>query len=262
MTDGEPTVVGRSTPFCSACGRALEAGARYCGVCGAERLDSTDPDATRPIVTESTTVMERVEDDPVVVDDPVLVAARDSNLAWWLAAVAAAVVILFLLVALLTRDDDDDDETVATSPTTVVVVPEDTTAPPVAVAPPVADATPAPPMTSQSPTAGDVGSGGSTATTASAPVARQGKAQPFELTDLEVLDEGGRFAGRASIRNSDERARGGSFTVRLFKGGRAIGTLTGNVSSIPAGSTQTVSLTSSDAYVDGVDRYEFAAQPS
>ena len=277
VTDREPIVPTRSAPFCSSCGRALEAGARFCGVCGAERLDTTDPDATivaapvvepRPAV-ERTTVMREYEDEPVVVDDdPVLVADR-TPYGWWLLGALAAAILLFVLIAAFANDDDDDDR-VTTA--TTLVDPVATTAPPAAVAPapvvvPDPPVTAAPSGQSGGTTSGSTSSGsGSSGTGSSAgPVARQQPAtaaQPFELTNLELVDDGGTFSGRADIRNTGDRDRGGSFTVRLYDGGRLVGTLTGTASSIPGGSSSTVTLSSSDAYVDGVDRYEFSAQPS
>lgn len=264
MSTGDPrarTADLRPGGFCSSCGHALEAGATVCTNCGAARVDSTDRDATIVIGPDQPTEVLRERtyeyDEPMVVDDGPVVVADDTNWALW-ALGALGLLILLLLLFLGLRDDDGDDD-VSTANGPVATVPGDTvvTPAPVVTAPP--QAVTAPPATSapvtNAPTAGN--SGGTS--TGSGPVTPTQSGAGFELTDVQIEDDGGRFAGTAQIRNTRDEARSARITIKLFKGGQQVGTLTGTSSSIPANSSAAVPLTSSDPYVDGVDRYEFTA---
>lgn len=187
-------------------------------------------------------------DEPVVFhDDPVVV--DDTNYWLWALGALMAVVLLGLLFWTL-RDDGDDEVSTATGPVATTPAPQASTPATVVVPAPAAPA-PAPVIVED----------GDDASSSSGPVAAtpSDSGADFQLNDLSIEDDGGLFGGSAVITNTEDSARQANITVTLFKGGQRVGTLRGTTSVIPANSSATVTLDSTDTFVEGVERYEFTA---
>lgn len=85
----------------------------------------------------------------------------------------------------------------------------------------------------------------------------------FSATGVENYPTSeGTFAGDAQVTNNGTTARGGNFTIKLYRFGELVGTLRGSASAIGPGQTVSVHFTSSDAYVSGVDDYSFSSTPA
>ena len=169
-----------------------------CTNCGAARAESTDPDTIiiTPVNEPTELVRERTtvyDDEPVVMDNPVIIDDRQ-YWPWALAALLGALMIFLLFLAL--RDDPNDDTLdtttgpVATAPTQPTVAPQ-----PVIIPAPTTPPTAAAPATTVAPSSGPV---------AQTPSPQSGDG--FELSDLQITDDGGRFAGSAQVRNTRDNS--------------------------------------------------------
>lgn len=82
----------------------------------------------------------------------------------------------------------------------------------------------------------------------------------WRLDSVQVKDDGlGDLGATARITYTGSDPDGGTnlFTVTIFKGKKVVGTLDGSANSVPAGSTASVQLISTDKFVGGPYKYDF-----
>jgi len=102
--------------------------------------------------------------------------------------------------------------------------------------------TPAPPVSSPAPAPPPPLS------TAPSPPAATG----LSLRGLQLTDNGGRFAGTASILNASGRpVRSGNVQITLRNGSTVVGVLNGTIAGVANGATTTIPVSSTNAFSSG-----------
>jgi len=72
------------------------------------------------------------------------------------------------------------------------------------------------------------------------------------LRGLQLTDNGGRFAGMASILNaSGHPVRSGNAQITLRNGSTVVGVLTGTIAGVANGATTTIPVSSNNAFASG-----------